>query len=95
MLLLSILTFLAVIITGLHGSRARLRPRARLAVLAVAIALAALAAGCEDYVNPININPVVNGTPSGTTSIVLTGTLGNKSAVTRSTVIALTVEPSS
>jgi hypothetical protein len=93
-LLLSMLTFLAAIITGLHGSRARLRPRVRLAVLVVAIALAALAAGCEDYVNPININPVVNGTPSGTTNIVLTGTLGNSSAVTRTTTITLTVEPS-
>ena len=94
-LLLAILTFLAAIITGLHGSRARLRPRVRLAVLVVAIALAALAAGCENYVNPININPVVNGTPSGTTNIVLTGTLGNSSAVRRATIIALTVEPSS
>lgn len=94
-LLLSMLTFLAVIIMGLRRSKERLRPRVRLAVLMVAIALAALAAGCEDYVNPININPVVNGTPSGTTNIVLTGTLGNSSAVTRNAVITLTVEPSS
>ena len=61
----------------------------------VAIALVALAVGCENYVNPININPVVNGTPSGTFSIELTGALGTNSAVTRTTTIRLTVQPSS
>jgi len=46
-------------------------------------------------VNPININPVVNGTPSGTVSIVLAGTLGNGSGVTRTTTVNLSVLPNS
>jgi hypothetical protein len=58
-----------------------------------AMVLAALAVGCEDYVNPININPVVNGTPTGNYSILLTGTLGDGSGVTRTTVVKLTVLP--
>jgi len=62
-------------------------------VLAGAIILAALAVGCEDYVNPININPVVNGTPTGNYSIVLTGTFGNGSGVTRATTVTLSVLP--
>jgi len=70
-----------------------MRPRLRLMLLLVAIVLAAVGVGCQNYVNPININPVVNGTPSGTFGILLTGTLGNTSAVTRSTVVNLSVQP--
>jgi hypothetical protein len=92
-LLLAMMTFLSVILMGLGRSREWMRPRRRLAVLLVGLALVALAVGCENYVNPININPVVNGTPSGTSNIVLTGTLGNSSAVTRTTVVSLTVQP--
>ena len=71
-----------------------MRPRLRLAVLLVAIILVALGVGCENYVNPININPAVNGTPAGTSNIVLTGTLGNSSGVTRTTTVTLSVLPS-
>jgi hypothetical protein len=59
----------------------------------MAIVLVALAVGCQDYVNPININPVVNGTPAGTSSIVLTGTLGTGTGVARTTTVSLTVLP--
>ncbi len=55
--------------------------------------LMTFAASCENYVNPININPVVNGTPAGNYSIVLTGLLGNGSNVIRQTVVNLTVVP--
>jgi hypothetical protein len=65
----------------------------RFAVLLTSIVLAALAVGCENYVNPININPYVNGTPSGTYSITLTGTLGDGSGVTRTTTVNLSVLP--
>ena len=74
-------------------SKLRMYPRLRLAVLLVAIVLAALAVGCENYVNPININPVVTGTPAGNYSIVLIGKLGNTSAVTRITTVNLSVLP--
>jgi hypothetical protein len=92
-LLLALLALSAVMITGFRGSKIWIRPQLRLAVLLGTIFLVALAVGCEDYVNPININPVVNGTPSGTYSIVLTGTLGNGSKVTRTTTVNLSVLP--
>jgi hypothetical protein len=92
-LLLAILTFLSAIIAGFSKSRLWVQPHLRLAVLMTAIVLAALAVGCENYVNPININPVVNGTPSGNYSIVLTGTLGNGSGVSRTTTVNLSVLP--
>jgi hypothetical protein len=62
-------------------------------VLLITIVLVALGVGCENYVNPININPEVTGTPSGTYSIVLTGTLGDGSGVTRTTTVNLSVLP--
>jgi hypothetical protein len=99
-LLLALLTFLGAIVTGFSRSGPWVRPRLRSAVFLVAIVLAALGVGCENYVNPININPVVNGTPSGTFNIVLSGTLtlGNSSggvtSVTRTTTVSLSVLPS-
>jgi hypothetical protein len=92
-LILAMLTFLAAMIASFSRSKLWLRPQLRLAVLLAATILAALAVGCENYVNPININPVVNGTPAGNYNIVLTGTLGNGSGVTRATVVALSVLP--
>ena len=92
---MALLTLLGAIVTGFGRSGPWMRPRLRLAVLLVAIILVALGVGCENYVNPININPVVNGTPSGTMSIVLTGTLGNGSGVTRTTTVNLSVLPRS
>jgi hypothetical protein len=93
-LLLALLAFLGVIVTGFGRSGPWLRPRLRFAVLLFAIILVVLGAGCENYVNPINITPVVNGTPAGTTSIVLTGTLGSNGGVTRTTTVNLSVLPS-
>ncbi len=92
-LLLALLTFLSAMIAGFSRSRLWLWPQLRVGVLIAAIVLAALAVGCEDYVNPININPVVNGTPTGNYSILLTGTFGNGSGVTRTTVVTLSVLP--
>lgn len=92
-LLLALLTLLGAMVTGFSRSGAWMRPRLRLVVLLVAIVLVAWGVGCENYVNPININPVVNGTPSGTVTIVLTGTLGNNSGVTRTTTVNLSVLP--
>lgn len=92
-LLLSLLTFLGAMIIGFRRSKLWLRPQLRVAVLLFAIVLVALGVGCENYVNPININPVVNGTPAGNFSILLTGTLGNSSKVTRTTMVNLSVLP--
>jgi hypothetical protein len=90
---LSLLTFLGAMIIGFRRSKLWLRPQLRVAVLLFAIVLVALGVGCENYVNPININPVVNGTPAGNFSILLTGTLGNSSKVTRTTMVNLSVLP--
>ncbi len=91
--LLALLAFLFAIITGLSRSGPWMRPRIRWVVLLVSIALVALGVGCENYVNPININPSVTGTPAGTVNIVLTGTLGNGTGVTRYTTVSLSVLP--
>jgi hypothetical protein len=91
--LLALLTFLSAIIAGFSKSKLWARPQLRLAVLLATVALAALAVGCETYVNPININPVVNGTPSGNYGIQLIGTLGNGTGVQRGTSVTLSVVP--
>ena len=91
--LLALLAFLFAIAIGLTRPGARMHPRLKWGVLLVSIAVVALAVGCENYVNPININPSVTGTPAGTVNIVLTGTLGNGSGVTRNTVVSLSVLP--
>jgi hypothetical protein len=91
--LLALLAFLGAIATGLSRSGPWMRPRLRLVVLLVSIALLALGVGCENYVNPINITPYVNGTPAGTVNIVLSGTLGNGSGVNRTTTVSLSVLP--
>jgi hypothetical protein len=101
LLSLALLLLLVTIVSRWGRWGAWARPQARLAALVLAIGLMAMAVGCENYVNPININPVVNGTPSGTTSILLTGTLslsntdGTVTTVTRSAVVTLSVLPSS
>jgi hypothetical protein len=92
-LLFALLTLLGAILTGFSRSGSWVRPRLSLAVLLIGLLLVALGVGCENYVNPININPVVTGTPSGTVGIVLTGTLGNNSGVSHSTVVNLSVLP--
>jgi hypothetical protein len=100
MIILALLTLLGVLATGFGKSAPWVRPRLRLVALLVAISLAALGIGCENYVNPINITPNVSGTPAGTTSVVLTGTLpvsngnGSVTDVTRATTVTLSVLPS-
>jgi hypothetical protein len=91
--LLALLTLLGTMVAAFSNSKLWLRPQLRIAILLAAVVLAALGVGCENYVNPININPVVNGTPSGNYNIVLTGTLGNGSGVQRTTTITLSVLP--
>lgn len=91
--MMALLVFLAAVVLGFRRSGVWLRPRLRLAVLLFAMLLISLAAGCENYVNPISISPYVNGTPAGTYNIVLVGTLGNGSNVQRTTTISLSVLP--
>ena len=88
-----LITLLGGSVAAFSRSKLWIHPHLRLAVVLVAIALAALAVGCENYVNPININPYVNGTPAGNYSIVLIGRLGDTSGVTRTTTVNLSVLP--
>lgn len=88
-----LITVLGGSVAAFSRSKLWIYPHLRLAVVLVAIALAALAVGCENYVNPININPYVNGTPAGNYSIVLIGKLGTTSGVTRTTTVNLSVLP--
>ncbi len=93
LLIVALLLFMAALATGFGRQGEWLRPRLRLAVLLFSIVLISLAVGCENYVNPINITPFVNGTPAGTYSIVLTGTLGTGTGVIRTTTVNLSVLP--
>lgn len=70
-----------------------LRPRLRVVVLLTAIILVALGVACQNYYNPINITPVVNGTPSGNFTIPIIGTLGSDNSVRRATTVNLSVAP--
>jgi hypothetical protein len=92
-LVAALLALATAMLVGFSRSTLWMRPRLRLMAFLFAIALVALGVGCENYVNPININPAVNGTPSGTYGIVLTGTLGNGSGVERITTVNLSVLP--
>ena len=92
-LVLMAITFLLALAAGLGGVGPWLRPQIRLGLLLAAIILVAFGASCNNYVNPINITPVVSGTPSGNYTITVTGTLADNSKVTRTTTINLTVAP--
>ena len=88
-----LLALLGVIVTALSRSRFWRSRRLRWAILMAAFGLMALGVGCEDYVNPININPVVNGTPSGNYTIQVLGTLGTNNSVVRGTTVNVSVLP--
>jgi hypothetical protein len=87
------LGFLTALTAGLCMWGLVLRPNVRFALLAIAMILVALAVGCNTYVNPINITPVVTGTPTGNYTVVLRGTLGNNTGVSRAAAVSLSVAP--
>jgi hypothetical protein len=91
--LAALLALLGAMMMGFSRSTLWMRPRLRLALFLVAMVLVGLGMSCQTYVNPININPSVNGTPSGTYGILLTGTLANGSGVARTTVVNMSVLP--
>ena len=87
------ITFLLALVAVLGGVGPWLRPQFRLGLLLAAIILVAFGASCNNYVNPINITPVVSGTPSGNYTIGIAATMADNSKVTRTTTINLTVQP--
>jgi hypothetical protein len=84
---------MGAMVAGFSRIARRMRHRWSLVILFAAMVLLALGVSCENYVNPINITPFVNGTPSGTSTITIKGTLGNGSGVTRTTTVNLSVLP--
>jgi hypothetical protein len=92
-LILMILGFLTALATGLCMWGLVLRPNVRFVLLMIAMILVALGVGCDTYVNPINITPVTTGTPTGNYTVVLLGTLGNNTGVSRATTVNLSVSP--
>jgi hypothetical protein len=70
---------------------AHARKSLRLAALGMLLAAAALAFGCSDYTIGLNITRAAPGTPAGNYTIVITGTLGNNSSVSRQTTFNLSV----
>jgi hypothetical protein len=91
--LLGLLTLLAASVLGLGRTSVRMHTHKVLALLLAAIALVIFGVSCENYVNPINITPHVNGTPSGTYAVTVTGTLGTGTGVVRATTVNLSVLP--
>jgi len=90
---LGLMTLLTALALGLRWIQPTRHRRKVLVFLLAAMALVALGVSCENYVNPINITPHVNGTPSGTYAITVTGTLGTGTGVTRTTTVNLSVLP--
>jgi hypothetical protein len=75
------------------GGLARLRVSLRLAALGMMLAVAAFGLGCESYLTTIKITSAATGTPSGNYTIMIIGTLGNNSSVSRTTTVNLSVGP--
>lgn len=79
------------------GRRIRaLRPmkvRLSFAAFMLAITLTALATACNsNYVGP-STTPVANGTPAGTYTVTIVGTLGSNGSIKRTTTVNLAVSP--
>ena len=97
-LLLAILAFLAAMIASgrwAQGSTLRRLPvHLRSVALVAMLVLFAIQMGCNDYYAQLNLQPAnQTGTPTGNYTIVLNGTLGNNSGVTRQTTVLLSVSP--
>ncbi len=74
-----------------RGRRRTLRPALRFAALTLVMAFVILVAGCNEFFTPIVGNPTATGTPPGVYTIIITGTLGTNSNVTRTTTVRLAV----
>jgi Beta-propeller repeat/HYDIN/CFA65/VesB-like, Ig-like domain len=69
------------------------RLRARVAVLILATSLTALATACNNTYYGPTTKPVTTGTPAGTYTVTIIGTLGNDGSIKRATTVNLAVSP--
>lgn len=69
------------------------RLRASLAVLILAASLSALATACNDTYYGPSTTPVTTGTPAGTYTVTVVGTLGSNNSIQRATTVNLAVAP--
>ena len=91
---LCIFSAASIVLIGrrIHGV-GPLRLRAGFAVLIMAALLAAFVAACNNtYVGPTT-TPVTTGTPSGTYTVNVIGTLGSNNSIKRTTSVNLSVQP--
>jgi hypothetical protein len=76
----------------LLGAR-RVRLRASVTVLILAASLSALATSCNNTYYGPQTTPVAAGTPAGTYTITIVGTLGSDGSIKRTTTVNLSVAP--
>jgi len=69
------------------------RPIRSVTLLALALVLAGAAMSCNNYGYNVIAPPTITGTPNGTFTITISGTLGSDKTVVRSTSVNLTVGP--
>jgi Cep192 domain 4/Beta-propeller repeat len=87
-------TAASMVVTGrrLLGAKP-VRLRASLAVLILAASLSALATACNDTYYGPSTTPVTTGTPAGTYTVTIVGTLGSDKSIQRTTTVNLAVSP--
>jgi HYDIN/CFA65/VesB-like, Ig-like domain/Beta-propeller repeat len=83
---------LVVVGRRLLGARP-VRLRASVAVLILATSLSALATACNNTYYGPKTTPVTTGTPAGTYTITIVGTLGSDGSIKRTTTVNLAVSP--
>jgi Beta-propeller repeat/HYDIN/CFA65/VesB-like, Ig-like domain/Cep192 domain 4 len=89
-----IVSVVSVTVVGrrLLGARPA-RLRASVAVLFLAGSLSALATACNNTYYGPRTTPVATGTPAGTYTVTIVGTLGSDGSITRTTTVNLSVAP--
>ncbi len=92
--LLWIIFAVSLVVTGrrLLGAKP-VRLRASLAILVLAASLSALATACNSTYYGPQTTPVATGTPAGTYTVTIVGTLGSNNSIKRSTTVNLAVSP--
>jgi hypothetical protein len=89
-----IISLASLVVTGrrLLGAKP-VRLRASLAILVLAASLSALATACNNTYYGPQTTPVTTGTPAGTYTVTIVGTLGSDGSILRTTTVNLAVSP--
>jgi len=88
------ITAASMVAVGRRLMRAKpMRLRTRIAVLILAASLSALATACNNTYYGPTTTPVATGTPAGTYTVTIVGTLGSDNSIQRTTTVNLAVSP--